>query len=62
MKKFYVPSIGNLYKISLEWFAEQLIDKNGRDITADAMQLNQEATLIFCSGTGTTKTTVRRIE
>ncbi|MBN1930171.1 MAG: hypothetical protein JW786_01000 [Desulfobacterales bacterium] len=62
MKKFYVPSIGNLYKHSLEWFAEKLIDKNGCEIAADDMHLNQEATLIFRSGTGTTKTTVRRIE
>jgi adhesin HecA-like repeat protein len=62
MKKYYVPSIGTLYKISLDWFAEKLINNNGKVISSDEMELNEVATLVFRSGTGTTKTTVTRIE
>ncbi|HPA15140.1 MAG TPA: hypothetical protein PKV75_07705 [Desulfobacterales bacterium] len=62
MKKYYVPSIGTLYQMSLDWFAEKLIDSDGKEILSDEMELNEVAILVFRSGTGTTKTTVRRIE
>lgn len=61
-KKFYVSSVGNLFKVSLEMFADKLIDQNGKEITPDEMNINDKAYAIFRSGTGTTRTSVTRIE
>lgn len=61
-KKYAISSVGNFYKKSLEMFAEKLVDENGKEINAEDMELGDLAYAIFPSGTGKTRTSVRRIE
>jgi hypothetical protein len=61
-KRYAISSVGNFYKKSLEMFAEKLVDENGKEIDAEEMELGDWAYAIFSSGTGKTKTSVRRIE
>lgn len=61
-QRYYVSSVGNLFKKSLEMFADKLLDENGNEITAADMQINDKAFALFKSGTGITRTSVVRIE
>ncbi|WP_028585563.1 hypothetical protein [Desulfogranum mediterraneum] len=61
-KRFYVSSVGNLYQISLEMFADRLVDQDGREISADAMAIDQTVFAEFQGPTTTTRTSVTRIE
>ncbi len=60
-RRFYVSSIGNLFMISLENFADRIIDRNGKEIAAEDMTLDQEAIIEFQGVTTITRTSVVRI-
>ena len=62
MERYDVSSVGRLYRISLEMFADRLVDENGNDIKAAEMKIHDRAYAIFRSGTGNTRTSLVRIE
>ncbi len=61
-RRFEVASVGKLFKKSLEMFADQLMDENGNEITADEMEVNDKAYALFWNGANTSRTSVTRIE
>jgi len=60
-RKFQVDGVGVLFKKSLEMFADCLLDARGAEITVNDIECNQKIIAVFKSGTGSTRTMVKRI-
>jgi len=60
-RRFYLNSIGLLYKKSLAMFAEKLEDAHGNNLEVDHIQVNEKFFAYFASGTGMTRTSGERI-
>lgn len=60
-RKFLVDGVGILFKKSLEMFADRLLDAKGADIAVNDIECHQKIIAVFKSGTGTTRTIVKRI-
>ncbi len=61
-KRFDISSVGTYQKISVEMFADKIMDKEGNEVNLDDLDLNETAYVEFTSGTGVTRTSVVRIE
>jgi hypothetical protein len=60
-RKFQVDGVGILFKKSLEMFADRLLDGKSAEIAVDDIECNQKIIAVFKSGTGNTRTIVKRI-
>lgn len=59
--KFNVSSVGELYKNSVENFAEKITDTEGKEISIDKVAVGQKIFIVFKSGTGYTRTSAERV-
>ncbi|GAB6905845.1 hypothetical protein DESC_590100 [Desulfosarcina cetonica] len=60
-QRFWVSSLGPLYRISLERFAHHLENTDGKPLRVDDLAVDQPFFVFFESGTGLTRTSATRI-
>lgn len=61
-QQFDVPSVGKLYRKSMEMFAHHLEDQDGNKIQLGDVHIDQPFFVVFPGATGLTRTSATRID